>query len=345
MTHDIFLSYKREDEARAARLAKALEADGFSVWWDRSLLPAESWRAQIEAALDAARCVIVIWTKESAGPAGDFVRDEAARAKARDVLVPVMMQKTRLPLGFGEMQYVDLIGWRGGRGNIFFKDLVAACRAKIEGRDVPRPKGPLRRAMARTGLGGGVFAALAFGFLADVASVQKQACSLAYVQPGLSDICGALGLGDKPTREARLAFEALPPGDCAALEGFRDRFETSPLRAIADSRLANPRIMREERWEPYDRQDPVLFQPAYDPPAASEADARAATLARAQEQAETVCRGFATGETFRYLGAAPRDLDWRCEVSTGGHVCSVEGFAGCQVEELRVTETRSCGPA
>ena len=49
MTHDIFLSYKREDERLAARLAKALEAEGFSVWRDRSLLPAGTWREGIAA--------------------------------------------------------------------------------------------------------------------------------------------------------------------------------------------------------------------------------------------------------------------------------------------------------
>ena len=32
VTNDIFLSCKRENEALAARLAKALEADRFSVW-------------------------------------------------------------------------------------------------------------------------------------------------------------------------------------------------------------------------------------------------------------------------------------------------------------------------
>ena len=67
MTHDIFLSYKREDEAHAAKLARALEEEGFSVWWDRSLVPADSWHNQIQAALDAAKCVVVIWTPQSTG--------------------------------------------------------------------------------------------------------------------------------------------------------------------------------------------------------------------------------------------------------------------------------------
>ena len=60
--YDIFLSYKREDEAKAARLARALEVSGYSVWWDRSLLAGDSWRSQIQRAIDQSQLMIVIWT-------------------------------------------------------------------------------------------------------------------------------------------------------------------------------------------------------------------------------------------------------------------------------------------
>ena len=36
---DIFLSYAREDREKAERLAKALEGQGWSVFWDRETLP------------------------------------------------------------------------------------------------------------------------------------------------------------------------------------------------------------------------------------------------------------------------------------------------------------------
>jgi TIR domain len=69
--NEVFVSYKREDEPRVARLVRALEGARFSVWWDRGLPGGESWRAQIEAALDAAKCVVVVWSRDSVGPAGN----------------------------------------------------------------------------------------------------------------------------------------------------------------------------------------------------------------------------------------------------------------------------------
>jgi hypothetical protein len=34
---DIFISYKREDQAIARKLADALEKEGWTVWWDPKL--------------------------------------------------------------------------------------------------------------------------------------------------------------------------------------------------------------------------------------------------------------------------------------------------------------------
>ena len=146
---DVFISYKREDETRVGRLVQALERAGFSVWWDRGLPGGESWRLQIESALNAAQCVIVVWTRESVAPAGEFVRDEARLAKSRGVLVPILMDKVDPPLGFGEGPAIDLTHWKRSLRDPFFKDLCAAVQAKIDGREVPPAKGPMERLRRR----------------------------------------------------------------------------------------------------------------------------------------------------------------------------------------------------
>ena len=115
---DVFISYKREDEVRVGRLARALEKAGLDIWWDRGLPGGESWRTNIVNALDAARCVVVVWSHGSVGIEGAFVRDEATRAMSRGILVPVMIDRVAPPLGFGELQAIDLTHWRGAVGEL-----------------------------------------------------------------------------------------------------------------------------------------------------------------------------------------------------------------------------------
>jgi 8-oxo-dGTP pyrophosphatase MutT (NUDIX family) len=59
---DVFISYAHEDSARLANsLVKALEREGFEVWYDRSSLePGSSLRASIERGIARARLSIVI---------------------------------------------------------------------------------------------------------------------------------------------------------------------------------------------------------------------------------------------------------------------------------------------
>jgi hypothetical protein len=57
---DIFISYSRGDKARVKPLAEELTRQGWSVWWDHTILPGKSWDRVIEKALDEARCVVVL---------------------------------------------------------------------------------------------------------------------------------------------------------------------------------------------------------------------------------------------------------------------------------------------
>ena len=41
---DIFISYSKQDQDEAYKLATFLEAEGYSVWWDTSLLSGENFR-------------------------------------------------------------------------------------------------------------------------------------------------------------------------------------------------------------------------------------------------------------------------------------------------------------
>ena len=67
---DILLSYKAEDRRRLSPLVDALGANGYSIWWDAHIGTGLRWRETIQAELDKAACVIVVWSKKSIAPGG-----------------------------------------------------------------------------------------------------------------------------------------------------------------------------------------------------------------------------------------------------------------------------------
>ena len=142
---DLFVSYKAEDRARVAPLVHALQADGYSVWWDAEIGGGEEWRDTICKHLDAAERVIVVWSKKSVGPHGNFVRDEATRALKRRAYFPVRIDKVDPPLGFGEMQSLNLVGWKGDPQDRKYQALLTALRGERPPASSARSRGIDRR--------------------------------------------------------------------------------------------------------------------------------------------------------------------------------------------------------
>jgi hypothetical protein len=84
---DIFISYSQQDREKVRLIAAFLEAEGYSVWWDTSLLSGENFRKVIMTELGRARAAIVLWTESSV--LSDWVQSEAGRAHADRKLIPV----------------------------------------------------------------------------------------------------------------------------------------------------------------------------------------------------------------------------------------------------------------
>ena len=158
---DVFVSYKAEDRRRIKPLVEALQGEGFSVWWDEQIGGGSAWRQAIEAELNAARCVIVVWSTRSVGPDGAFVQDEATRAQQRRVYVPVLIDKVHLPLGFGETQALPLTGWHGKREDPHYQAVLEAVVRNV-GRKRRKSISPLPQAKLdrRTAIAAGAVAAI-----------------------------------------------------------------------------------------------------------------------------------------------------------------------------------------
>jgi hypothetical protein len=135
---DIFLSYKREDRPRAKIVAETLEQHEYSVWWDRIIPPGRIFDEVIQEELDAAKCVVVLWSKESVKlKEGEWVRTEASEGNRRGILVPILIDDVTPPLAFKLKQAAKLIDWDGTLPNPDF-DLLLNSVSEIVGRQPAR---------------------------------------------------------------------------------------------------------------------------------------------------------------------------------------------------------------
>jgi TIR domain len=109
MSTDIFLSYASEDSSKAAELARLLENDGWSVWWDRDASPAPDVEIDSARALSKARAVVVLWSVFSVS--SNRVKNETGEAREANRLIPVLLEDARIPLSYRSMSTIDLRTW------------------------------------------------------------------------------------------------------------------------------------------------------------------------------------------------------------------------------------------
>jgi len=121
---DVFVSYSRSDKARVAPIVGALEAQGWSVWWDPAIAPGQQFDRLIADELERARAVLVVWTPDSVE--SRWVRGEAREGADRGILVPVQLGPARLPIDFRAYHTTDLGEPGDAASNPQFQDVVRA---------------------------------------------------------------------------------------------------------------------------------------------------------------------------------------------------------------------------
>lgn len=172
---DIFIGYARRNRDTVEQLASAIEAAGYSVWWDRNIIGGAEFSRDIERELDAAKAVIIAWS----GDASDspWVKDEAAFARDQGTLLPICLDGAIPPMGFRQYQAVDFSSWNGKPNHLAMEDLLRSVKALLEGNGPPpltQPTAapPKRRVSLLLGLGASVMLAIliaiaAFRFTGD----------------------------------------------------------------------------------------------------------------------------------------------------------------------------------
>jgi len=139
---DIFVSYARADQQRVQPIVRALEELGYDVWWDRQIAAGEEFDATIDAQLQAASCVLVVWTTNSV--TSRWVRGEARDAADRKILVPIRFDAAQLPIDARALNTEEFDDWGGDTGSAAFRALAASIETLVRKPDrkaaKPEPK-------------------------------------------------------------------------------------------------------------------------------------------------------------------------------------------------------------
>jgi formylglycine-generating enzyme required for sulfatase activity len=132
---DIFISYASDDRHRVIPVVKALENQGWSLFWDLESIPvAKTWRQFIQKGLAESKCVLVFWSEKSIDR--EWVIEEADHGKANKVLVPARLDNVPPPIGFRQIQAANLINWAGNENEPEFVKLLHALESILG----PSPK-------------------------------------------------------------------------------------------------------------------------------------------------------------------------------------------------------------
>lgn len=136
--NDIFISYSSKDREWVARLAKALEAQGYEVWWDPEILPGQHYQDVIQKALHGAKNVVAVWTADSVQ--SDYVKAECLWAFTKRNLISVLGKDAEIPTPFNAIQAADLRKWKGSADDPQFQRLLRGIRFAQTGEIPPQPK-------------------------------------------------------------------------------------------------------------------------------------------------------------------------------------------------------------
>ena len=127
---DVFLSYARVDRGQVEPLVHALEAEGYSVWWDPQIAAGQEFDELIAQELQRAECVVVVWTETSV--ASRWVRGEARDAADRGVLVPVRLGGVQLPIDVRAIHTTDLDDWNDDPNSPAFRGLASSIASLLK---------------------------------------------------------------------------------------------------------------------------------------------------------------------------------------------------------------------
>ena len=128
---DIFFSYKSDDRAAVEPLVRPLEAGGFTVWWDPSIVPGERYASAIPPR--ARRLPPASWWRGRAARSTRSGCRTRPASRATAACWCPSLDGVDPPLGFRQLQTVSLAGWQGQPDDPRVAHFLAGVRRLVNG--------------------------------------------------------------------------------------------------------------------------------------------------------------------------------------------------------------------
>lgn len=94
MAGEIFISYRRSDQAKAELLYRLLKERGVEAWYDALLEAGDDWRTKTAGALETAPIFVLLFS-QAASESTDIAKELAAATLEKKLVVPVRIENIR----------------------------------------------------------------------------------------------------------------------------------------------------------------------------------------------------------------------------------------------------------
>lgn len=329
---DIILLSIDADESRASPLLDALVNEKLDVWWEQIALDEGKFSSARLRKFREARCVILVWSDlSSSAEAVQFLRIAKITLEAGNAIC-VYVDDAELPESVLGSSLYDLRAWRSDPanwrkwfgGNLFRREVVAAAKFKVAGKDPP-PSDAARRMFVRQAITVLPAIGALFYFVTTVIGLWV-------------DLDQAQGASD----EEEAAWVALEKSSCDDLRGFLGSYPDGYYADQTQARLDARSTTIERQWESIERTLELYVSSGTADPRASEQAATAFAQERGTSEAERSCIALAEAGQARMIESQAQPRGSNCERSSDGFRCSYDGQAICSLEEPRDVEVEVC---
>ncbi|MDZ4692647.1 SUMF1/EgtB/PvdO family nonheme iron enzyme [Terricaulis sp.] len=107
----VFVGYRRADKDVVTSIVSALEARGFSVFWDHLIVAGDDWHHELDDRIKEAKVCLIVWSN-NVTMSSPVLTEADHGHKQNKLIIAAIDPEVELPLRLKQVQYVDLSAGR-----------------------------------------------------------------------------------------------------------------------------------------------------------------------------------------------------------------------------------------